>query len=318
MTASTIKTWCWIHKWSSLVSTAFLLLLCVTGLPLIFHHEIDELLGNAAEPRDLPAGTPHASLDGMVKAALDRFPGQVVQYVVWERDEPVLGTVYLAKSLAFTRDFFVVTFDARTAEILKTPRPTRRLHAHHVPPPRRPLTRTCPGKLFLGSMGLLLLVAIVSGAVIYHRFMRRLDFGTVRARLGSARVRWLDLHNLLGVVTLAWLTVVGVTGVFNTTADLVLRHWRTISSPTWSRPTRAARPLERAGSLDAAVATGLKASPGMIPFWVAFPGTVWASPHHYAIFFRGDNGLVGASVSSRRWSTLRRRSSPTRATCPGT
>ena len=70
MTASTIKTWCWIHKWSSLVSTAFLLLLCITGLPLIFHHEIDELLGNAAEPRDLPAGTPHASLDRMVKAAL--------------------------------------------------------------------------------------------------------------------------------------------------------------------------------------------------------------------------------------------------------
>ena len=84
MTASTIKTWCWIHKWSSLVSTVFMLLLCVTGLPLIFHHEIDELLGNAAEPRDLPAGTPHASLDRMVKAALDRFPGQVVQYVVWD------------------------------------------------------------------------------------------------------------------------------------------------------------------------------------------------------------------------------------------
>ena len=125
MTAGTIRTWCWIHKWSSLVSTAFLLLLCITGLPLIFHHEIDELLGNAAEPRDLPAGTPHASLDRMVKAALDRFPGQVVQYVVWERDEPELATVYLAKSLAFTRDFFVVTFDARTAEILKTTTPDR-------------------------------------------------------------------------------------------------------------------------------------------------------------------------------------------------
>jgi len=75
MTASTIKTWCWIHKWSSLVSTAFLLLLCITGLPLIFHHEIDELLGNAAEPRDLPAGTPHASLDRMVKGAPARARG---------------------------------------------------------------------------------------------------------------------------------------------------------------------------------------------------------------------------------------------------
>ena len=144
-----------------------------------------------------------------------------------------------------------------------------------------------PGKLFLGSMGLLLLVAMVSGAVIYHRFMRRLDFGTVRARSGR-RVRWLDLHNLLGVVTLGWLTVVGVTGVFNTTADLVMRHWRVNQLADMARPTKAARRSNRAGSLDAAVATGLKASPGMIPFWVAFPGTIWASPHHYAIFFRGD------------------------------
>jgi uncharacterized iron-regulated membrane protein len=36
-----------VHTWSSLVSTLFLLLLCITGLPLIFHHEIDELLGAA-------------------------------------------------------------------------------------------------------------------------------------------------------------------------------------------------------------------------------------------------------------------------------
>jgi uncharacterized iron-regulated membrane protein len=37
-----------------------------------------------------------------------------------------------------------------------------------------------PGKLFLGFMGLLLLVAIVSGVVLYSPFMRKLDFGTVR------------------------------------------------------------------------------------------------------------------------------------------
>jgi uncharacterized iron-regulated membrane protein len=37
-----------VHTWSSLISTLFLLLLlllCVAGLPLIFRHEIDELLG---------------------------------------------------------------------------------------------------------------------------------------------------------------------------------------------------------------------------------------------------------------------------------
>ncbi len=28
--------WAFVHKWSSLVCTAFLLLICLTGLPLIF------------------------------------------------------------------------------------------------------------------------------------------------------------------------------------------------------------------------------------------------------------------------------------------
>ena len=41
--ASTIKTWYWIHKWTSLVCTIFLLIICLTGLPLVFHHEIEHL-----------------------------------------------------------------------------------------------------------------------------------------------------------------------------------------------------------------------------------------------------------------------------------
>ena len=44
MNSRKVKTWTWIHKWSSLVCTVFMLLLCLTGLPLIFHHEIGHLL----------------------------------------------------------------------------------------------------------------------------------------------------------------------------------------------------------------------------------------------------------------------------------
>ena len=41
MSRTTIRIWYLIHKWSSLIPTAFLLMLCVSGLPLIFHDEID-------------------------------------------------------------------------------------------------------------------------------------------------------------------------------------------------------------------------------------------------------------------------------------
>jgi uncharacterized iron-regulated membrane protein len=32
-----LRFWTVIHTWTSLVSTLFLLMLCITGLPLIFH-----------------------------------------------------------------------------------------------------------------------------------------------------------------------------------------------------------------------------------------------------------------------------------------
>ena len=57
-----------MHKWSSLVSTLFLLLLCVTGLPLIFHDEIDAVMGEDYETT--LAGPPSAesgvALDDML------------------------------------------------------------------------------------------------------------------------------------------------------------------------------------------------------------------------------------------------------------
>src|SRR3546814_12183884 len=71
-----------------------------------------------------------------------------------------------------------------------------------------------PGQLFMALMGLLFVIAIVSGVVLYGPFMTKLSFGTVRKHR-STRLKWLDLHNLLGAVPLVWATVVGVTGVIN-------------------------------------------------------------------------------------------------------
>jgi uncharacterized iron-regulated membrane protein len=44
MRTATLKGWLWVHKWSSLVSMTFLLMLCITGLPLIFKDEIHHWL----------------------------------------------------------------------------------------------------------------------------------------------------------------------------------------------------------------------------------------------------------------------------------
>jgi uncharacterized iron-regulated membrane protein len=74
-------------------------------------------------------------------------------------------------------------------------------------------------------MGLCLVLALVSGVVLYAPFARKPGFATVR-RGKSNRLRWLDWHNVIGGVTLAWAMVVGVTGTINTLADPITAWWR--------------------------------------------------------------------------------------------
>lgn len=292
MKASRFKAWAWVHKWSSLVCTVFMLLLCLTGLPLIFHHEIGHLTGTEVEPPALAHQGPRASLDAVLAAARARHPERVVQFASPDEDDDRLWFVTLTPTPDPTDDFRSVAVDARTAQVLAEPRFDEgfmwvmlKLHVD--------LFAGLPGKLFLGAMGLLLLVAIVSGVVLYAPFMRKLAFGEVR-RDRAPRTRWLDLHNLLGVVTVVWAFVVGATGVLNTWADLLVKAWQhehvsALLAPYKGQPLVAEAeraPVQRV--LEAAVAH----QPGMKPAFIAFPGTAFSSPTHTTVFMRGVEPLT--------------------------
>ena len=292
MKSRRIKTWAWIHKWSSLVSTAFMLLLCLTGLPLIFHHEIGHLLGTEIEAPRMPANAPRASLDRVLAAANALYPERMVQFVSQEADDDALWFVTLTPSPEPTDDFKSIAVDARTALVVGQP-PTDEGFMHLMLRLHVDLFAGLPGKLFLGFMGLLLLVAIVSGVVLYAPFMRKLEFGTVR-RERRPRLQWLDLHNLLGIVTLVWAFTVGATGMINTWADLIVKYWQhdqlsALLQPYKGQPTLPA--AERApvqDALDAALAR----VPGRQVAFIAFPGTLFSSPHHHTVFLRGKEPLT--------------------------
>lgn len=61
MKTRTVRLRCEVHTWTSLISTVFVLLFCLTGLPLIFHQEIDELPGYAPQP-EAHAGAARATI----------------------------------------------------------------------------------------------------------------------------------------------------------------------------------------------------------------------------------------------------------------
>jgi len=288
--AVAIRRWYLVHKWTSLVCTIFLLLLCLTGLPLIFHHEIDAL-GEAALPV-LPAGTPLQSVDRLVGSAAAQRPGEVVQYVLWDADEPAKVSIATAADAQTSENVHVLSYDGRTGRLLQAEKADEGVMAF-ILTLHTDLFLGLGGKLFLGVMGLLFIASIVSGVVVYGPFMRKLRFGTVRGDR-SRRIRWLDTHNLLGIATVAWVLVVGATGVLNTWADLVIKLWQfdqlaAMTAPYRDRPALAKSEL---GSVQAAVDTAIRAAPGRAPSFVAFPGTLLSSQHHYAVFLRGTTPLT--------------------------
>jgi len=270
-----------------------MLLLCLTGLPLIYHHEIGQLLGNDVEAPALApahgAAPPRANVDAVIDAARALYPAKMVMYISQEIDEPAIWNVTLGDTPT-DEHYKPIAVDARTARVITEPAfeggafmsTMFRLHVD--------LFAGLYGKLFLGLMGLLLLIAIVSGVVLYAPFMRKLEFGTVRHER-SARLKWLDLHNLLGIVTLVWALVVGATGIVNTWADLLLKVWQATEVAAMLEPYRGAAPPATLASMDAAIKRAEAASPGMRVAFVAFPGTPFASPHHYGVYMRGSEAF---------------------------
>lgn len=293
MTRTTIRSWYLIHKWSSIVSTLFLLMLCVTGLPLVFHDEIEALAGNEYEERlsELPSADGGLPLDTMLQSALAERPGEVPLFMAFSQDNSLLTVTTGPRPDAPGEDMTLLFFDRATGETLG-PAPSGgvmdfllQLHTD--------MFLGLPGMLFLGVMGVLFVVALISGLVLYAPFMRRLPFGALRMRR-SRRVRWLDQHNLLGIVALAWAFVVGATGVINAFADPLIASWQNNELAEMTAAYADAPPLapENYGSLDAAMASAQAALPGRAPQFIGFPGGAWSSKHHYAVFFQGDTPLT--------------------------
>lgn len=293
MSHTSLRVWSWLHKWSSLICTVFMLLLCLTGLPLIFGDEIDAL-SERAVPAGAPTDSASADLAVIEQAARQAKPGLVPLYFFADKEHPDLWYVKLDSRVdSDESQASLLAIDARSATILPAPILERgfmqivyRLHVD--------LFAALPGKLFLGLMGALLILSLISGTVLYAPFMRRLDFGTIRTRR-HRRVRWLDRHNLLGIATLLWLVAVGGSGVINSLAEQFLKTWQDEQTARVhaGQVQRILPPLAGGESgLILAANRALSAYPEMQISAIAFPGTLLSTPRHFAVILHGKTPLT--------------------------
>lgn len=276
-----------------------MLLLCLTGLPLIFGDEIDAWVNAPTVYSAIPQGTSRPSLDQLVSKSRRMYPGQIISSIAIDDTKPQTY-VWMAPSFAAKKADPKVThfirFDSRTGRILgesKPPSARRATFMGVILQLHMDLFGGLPGRLFLAGMGLLLIAAVVSGMVLYGPFTRKVEFGAVR-RARSSRVRWLDTHNLIGVVTLAWLVVVGTTGVMNELDDPLFALWQRTDVKKALAPYKGRLPLQQSelASVQRAVDVAGKALPDMTIANILFPGAEGGSPYHYLMWSHGQSHLT--------------------------
>lgn len=289
-----------LHKWTSLACTLFLLVLCLTGLPLVFSDEIEDALKpprQTGQPRlALPARGGQQfipRLDDMVATASALHPGHLVRFLFLKDDDGEVIVVMAPADSPNRSQDHRVEFDAQSAQVLEDLPPegrqpmtfmrlVLRLHTE--------LLAGFAGEMLLVGAGGVFLVALVSGALLYGPFMRKLDFGRVRPQ--SSRLRWLDLHNLLGICVLAWLLVVGVTGVLNELSKPLSASWRANGMSNMLKSYRGLPvPLQLSPARDV-MQTVRAALPARNVTSIIFPGTSFSNPHHYLVWTNGNTALT--------------------------
>ncbi len=288
LSAQAIRRWTTIHRWTSLVCGLFLLVLCVTGLPLIFHDELDRAFGYSISAVEYGTNPP-PSIDEIVSGVLERHPSLHVQFILWDRDTPGVVAFALGQAIDSPPDRNLAVYvDASNGRILSEGSLHRgpvgvllKLHSELFLGPMGPIV--------VGAVAVLFLVALISGVIVYAPLTRRISFGMLRK--APRRIRWLDLHNLVGMVTLGWALVVGATGLINTWGDLAVQIWQARELSSMSHRATVSD-LHSQISVHDAIAAAESVVPGMTPLFVAMPGSVLTSRSHLGVFLRGDRPLT--------------------------
>lgn len=289
MKAATLKTWGSVHKWTSLICTGFLLMLCLTGLPLIFHDEIDASLNPDIWQPANPDGQ-HLTVDAILDIALKNRPDEHPIYMSFDIKRPVINVTTGPSVNSPATQMHFASYDATSGKLVPPSSRgagvmdfTLQLHTD--------MFQGLFGMLFLGGMGVLFLIATISGVVLYAPFMRKLTFGKVR-RTQSTRLKWLDYHNLLGIVTVAWVSVVGLTGVINTLESPIISTWRATELNDLISENQNSAQVSVMASLGNAVDEAISLVPDMQLQFVAFPGSDFSTNQHYAVFLHGNTPLT--------------------------
>ena len=225
-----------IHQWVSLICALFLLLLTLTGLPLLFRNEINAWNTVNLPPRGEPmalseiwAGLPQGTAE-----VSQAFPTKEILAVTPDGED---GTLYFrvkerggkASRAHMRMGGEQIMYDVRTGAVFDRKDRVYRseavqefMHTMHILHVRLGMEEG--GRDFLAVMCVLAVISIVSGVYLYLPMMKTLAFGTRRRR--SSRVFWSDWHKLTSIFAGTWAVLMCVSGVFIVLYSVGMRDYQ--------------------------------------------------------------------------------------------
>ena len=221
------RLWLKVHRWLGLQAGLLFVLLGLTGSLLVFDHAIDEWLNPDLLLTDAP-GRPHStdgtgrphSIDELVTVAERAFGLEShAQSISTPRVPTGVWTVWFASGTEDTKTFTAVYVDsdrlAVTGQRVWGQFLMSWMYRLHYQ-----LVAGEIGATIVGIAGLLLLVSIASGFVLWWPLWRHSLRAAFAVRRGR---RTFDLHKTCGIASAVFLTVIAGTGVY-------------LEFPNWIKP----------------------------------------------------------------------------------
>jgi uncharacterized iron-regulated membrane protein len=249
-----------VHLWLGIFLSVYVALIGLSGSALVFEDEL-----RAHSTRDLHADPTHlAGAPQILRAAQKAYPGETLTYLAWPSSDTPAYTLYLHNAADVQHS---VLADATDGHFL-TSRPSLfidTVHDFHVY-----LLMGRTGFIINCVAGIGLLVLALSGVVLWWPGLR-LWFRGFRVSLrGSWKRINYDLHNVIGILTLAIVSFWGVTAIDflwpTQTAKAVafFSPLRGMKEPLIPESTSASKGTSAIDSADA-IATVLSQVPALTP-----------------------------------------------------
>ena len=275
-------------------------MLCLTGLPLVFHEEIDSAFSDEPEATASHAtgfnDTALLNIDDVLDKALAQRSGDVPLYMSFDIDRPVVNVTTGSSSSVADSEMSFFPIDRRNGDIIASEVAGKQGVMDFILRLHTDMLMDLPGMLFLGLMGFLFVIALISGLILYAPFMARLHFGEIRWQR-NPRAKWTDYHNLIGIVTITWALVVSTTGIINTLTAPITEIWQANELDIGNAANSGSAYTGELASIDAALATARNAASNKFVQFIAFPGVAYSNDQDMAIFMQGETELTKSMLT---------------------